>query len=182
MFHGEKILACGKESFDEEIKYNIIDPYKTDLAKVVREFFKETLEKVQHELSRFLRKSEEEKLNELSTHKVLILLEILQDFKIHNSDGHEIPIKALIFVQTRTMASTLASLISQAAKIKHDKLGHLSTSFAVGGKTGNLFKNPGAKMLSKDMQKELEENVKMQQLKLDATLKDFRSGKINCMY
>ena len=182
MFHGEKILACGKESFDEEIKYNIIDPYKTDLAKVVREFFKETLEKVQHELSRFLRKSEEEKLNELSTHKVLTLLEVLQDFKIHNSDGHEIPIKALIFVQTRTMASTLASLISRAAKIKHDKLGHLSTSFAVGGKTGNLFKNPGAKMLSKDMQKELEENVKMQQLKLDATLKDFRSGKINCMY
>ena len=182
MFHGEKILACGKESFDEEIKYNIIDPYKTELAKAVREIFKETLEKVQHELSRFLRKSEEEKLNELSTHKVLILLEILQDFKIHNLDGHEIPIKALIFVQTRTMASTLASLISQAAKIKHDKLGHLSTSFAVGGKTGNLFKNPGAKMLSKDMQKELEENVKMQQLKLDATLKDFRSGRINCMY
>ena len=104
------------------------------------------------------------------------------DFKIHNLDGHEIPIKALIFVQTRTMASTLASLISQAAKIKHDKLGHLSTSFAVGGKTGNLFKNPGAKMLSKDMQKELEENVKMQQLKLDATLKDFRSERINCMY
>jgi|ERR1712150_406245 len=113
---------------------------------------------------------------------VLRLLEILQDFKIHDSDGHEIPIKALIFVQTRTMASTLASLISRAAKIKHDKLGHLSTSFAVGGQTGNMFKNPGAKMLLKEkMQKELEENVKMQQLKLDATLKDFRSGKINCL-
>ena len=173
IFHGEKILAFGEELFDEEIKYNIIDPYKTELAKVVREIFKETLEKVQHDLNRFLMKSEKEKLNELSTDKVMKLLEILEYFKIHDTDGHEIPMKALVFVQTRTMASTLASLIKRAAKIKHDNLGHLRTSFAVGGQSRMMFKNPGAKMW-------LEEKAKKEQLKLDATLKDFRSGKINC--
>ena len=126
-------------------------------------------------------KSEKEKLNELSTDKVLKLLEILEVFKIHDSDGHEIPMKALVFVQTRTMASTLASLISRAAKIKHDNLGHLRTSFAVGGQSRNMFKNPGAKMfLEEEMKKELEEKAKKEQLRLDATLKDFRSGKINC--
>ena len=103
------------------------------------------------------------------------------NFKIHDTDGHEIPMKALVFVQTRTMASTLASLISRAAKIKHDNLGHLRTSFAVGGQSRNMFKNPGAKMfLEEEMKKELEEKAKKEQLRLDATLKDFRSGKINC--
>ena len=175
MFHGEKILEYGEELLDEEIKYKIIDPYKAQLAKVDREIFKDALKKVQHELNKFLMKSEKEKLNELSTDKVLKLLEILEDFKIHDSGGHEIPMKALVFVQTRQMASTLASMISRAAKIKLDKLGHLTTSFAVGGQSRMMFKNPGAKML-------LEETAKKEQLRLDATLKDFRSGKINCKY
>ena len=52
---------------------------------------------------------ERRKMFNLSTDKVLTLLKTLADFKLHDEDDQEIPMKALIFVQERQMAAVLGN-------------------------------------------------------------------------
>ena len=195
-FHGECIIKISKEYQEEEILMRTVDPYKEELAKVVKEVHSRALSEIQGHNSKcqdmnnlrptflegfrqsfqkrfqtnfdnrrhpYLR--EDFELEQLSTDKFKKLLQILEEFDIF-------PMKALVFVQERQMASTLASLLTRASKIRSTTLGHLKCSFAVGGQTRNMFREPTSKLM--------QELVERQRLKFENTLNEFRSGKINC--
>ena len=66
-----------------------------------------------------------------------------------------------------------ASLLTEASEI-FEGLRHLKCSFAVGGQTGKMFKDPASKLML--------EKIKKDRLKLEKTLIEFRSGDINCKY
>ena len=195
-FHGECIIKISKEYQEEEILMRTVDPYKVELAQAVKEVHSKALSKIVEHNSKcqdvknlsptFLdgfRQSFQERfqsnfdnrrhpysrenfeLEQLSSNKFKKLLEILEGFDIS-------PMKALVFVQERQMASTLASLLTRASKIRSTTLGHLKCSYAVGGQTRNMFKEPTSKLM--------QELVERQRLKLENTLNEFRSGKMNC--
>ena len=62
-------------------------------------------------LRNFVTAPERQKMFNLSTDKVLTLLKTLADFKLHDDDDQEIPMKALIFVQERQMAAVLGNYL-----------------------------------------------------------------------
>merc|ERR550539_591871 len=79
---------------------------------------------------------------------------------------------AIVFVNQRIIATSLAALIRKFASEKAEKYGHLRVGFAVGGKSAEAYKNAGAKKI---------EEMDQERKKLQTTLNEFKRGDINCI-
>merc|ERR1719447_532093 len=80
---------------------------------------------------------------------------------------------AIIFVQERTMAVALASLLIKIADMQPDEYGHLRVGYAVGSTSNNFFKAPQSEELKLLAEQEL--------LKLQKTLDAFRCKRLNLL-
>ena len=145
IFHGKELLKLSEEYIEIELLTKADDPYKAELSKEVRK----TIRNLRSKVDVIIDEDKYSKGNlyeSYTTNKVKTLVKILQNFKMKDDDGNDIPMRVLVFVQERIIAVALASLLAEVADLKgiSDKL---RVSYALGGTNNTRFQEPSSQKL-----------------------------------
>lgn len=122
LFNGREYVENAEKEVKEVLLVKANDPFKAKLALKIGE----TLTKLRHSIERKLaplsRMGPVSQFDTFSTDKVRQLLRILAQ------DEDIVDMTAIVFVQERTMAVALASLLIRIAEMQYDEFGHLRVS------------------------------------------------------
>ena len=122
LFNGKEYVKNAETDVSEVILVRANDPLKEKLAKSIRETLRKLNDSISRKLTPLSRMGPISQFDNFSTDKVKQLLRILAQ------NGDTIDMTAIIFVQERTMAVALASLIIKIADMQPDEFGHLRVS------------------------------------------------------
>ena len=127
LFNGRSYTANAEEDVKEVMLVRADDPFKRRLSKEVGETLTKLRIHIEERLDRLSFMGEISQFDTFSTDKVKQLLRILA---LEEDLQNQTDMTAIVFVQERTMAAALASLLIKLAEMQPNLYGHLKVSLS----------------------------------------------------
>ena len=126
-FNGRSYTANAEEDVKEIMLVRADDPFKRQLFKEVGKVLTKLRIRIEERLDRLSFMGEISQFDSFSTDKVKQLLLILA---LEEDLQNQTDMTAIVFVQERTMAAALASLLIKLAEMQPNLYGHLKVSLS----------------------------------------------------